>query len=125
MEYKQLLKHPFWQKKRLEILNRDGWKCIKCNDQFSNLQIHHLYYKPNLLPWEYPDECFETLCELCQKKKKYLKWLLSDGITILKKDFSNEEVDSIYFSIESKLKSNFHSQSAKNYMESIKSTIAL
>jgi len=28
--YAEKLKHPLWQRKRLEILNRDGFKCAQC-----------------------------------------------------------------------------------------------
>lgn len=30
MSYAEQLKDPRWQKKRLEILNRDEWKCTWC-----------------------------------------------------------------------------------------------
>ena len=125
MAYSDLLRNPFWQAKRLEILQRDNFRCIKCTDPFSNLQIHHLYYKPNLLPWEYPNECFQTLCELCHEKAEFLKWLLTDGIDFLKYDFSQSEVDYIYTAIQTKLESNYHHQSARTYMDSIKKTIRL
>lgn len=84
-----------------------------------------MYYKPNLLPWEYPNECFQTLCELCHEKAEFLKWLLTDGITYLKNDFSPDEVDYIFFAVQSKLEANHHHESARVYMNSIKVTIRL
>ena len=30
MSYSDQIKSVQWQKKRLEILNRDGWKCVEC-----------------------------------------------------------------------------------------------
>jgi hypothetical protein len=32
------------------------------------LHLHHTYYVRNTLPWNYPDICFETLCEACHKE---------------------------------------------------------
>lgn len=125
MNYKQLLRHPLWQKKRLEIFHRDNWKCVNCTDEFSNLQVHHLYYEPNRLPWEYPNECFKTLCECCHEKAEFLKWMLTDGIVLLKADFSNSEIDDIYLAVENKVNTNFHHESVRTYMASIKQTIQL
>ncbi|MFN4884948.1 MAG: hypothetical protein ACK5HD_01900 [Bacteroidota bacterium] len=32
------------------------------------LHLHHTYYVRDTLPWDYPDICFETLCEACHKE---------------------------------------------------------
>lgn len=40
--YSEKLKNPRWQKKRLEIFERDGWKCRACQDEKSTLHVHHL-----------------------------------------------------------------------------------
>lgn len=125
MDYKELLKHPYWQKKRLEILQRDNFACVKCTDQFSNLQIHHLYYEANRFPWEYPNECFQTLCELCHEKAEFMKWMLREGITFLRKDFPDIEIDRIYTTVEGKVNSNYHAESVRAYIDAIKNTIKL
>jgi 5-methylcytosine-specific restriction endonuclease McrA len=39
--YSEKLTHPKWQRKRLEILNRDGFKCVLCGNEEMQLQIHH------------------------------------------------------------------------------------
>lgn len=64
MTYSQKLRDPRWQKKRLLILERDGWKCCACDRGDINLQVHHLYYAKKD-PWEYPDTAYQTLCEDC------------------------------------------------------------
>lgn len=64
-EYSELLKHPKWQKKRLEILEKDKFKCQLCKDEETTLHVHHKKYKPNLKPWEYDSEDLITLCEDC------------------------------------------------------------
>jgi 5-methylcytosine-specific restriction endonuclease McrA len=69
--YSELLRDPRWQKKRLEVFERDQWRCVKCSDASSNLQVDHLYYESNHLPWEYPMSAFQTLCESCHKAKSF------------------------------------------------------
>ncbi|MBF0233335.1 MAG: hypothetical protein HQK65_09900 [Desulfamplus sp.] len=63
-EYSEFLSHPLWQKKRQEIFNLFGKKCQCCGTQ-QNLQIHHKTYSSQKMPWEYPAENFQVLCEKC------------------------------------------------------------
>lgn len=62
--YSDKLKHPLWQRKRLEILNRDNWQCRTCGEINSPLQIHHRYYSKGH-PWEIENEALITLCDGC------------------------------------------------------------
>lgn len=71
--YQEKLSDPRWQKKRLEIFERDNWACQKCSDRSSTLAIHHKWYKRWLEPWEYPDETLITICENCHKHESYLQ----------------------------------------------------
>lgn len=72
--YFQLLKDPRWQKKRLEILNRDEFKCQKCNDGKSSLHVHHKHYIYGKNPWEYDGDLLITLCDSCHEyESAYLK----------------------------------------------------
>jgi hypothetical protein len=61
--YSDKLKNPRWQKRRLEILNRDGFKCTCCGDIGSTLHIHHSKYTGE--PWDAPESDLRTLCEDC------------------------------------------------------------
>lgn len=63
MTYTDKLKNPKWQKKRLGIFNRDGWKCTSCSAEDSTLHAHHINYRGE--PWECPDEYIVTLCDKC------------------------------------------------------------
>ena len=63
--YKELLKDPRWQKKRLEILNRDRWQCMACWDTETPLNVHHIEYNKGKKPWEYDDGDLITLCDDC------------------------------------------------------------
>ena len=73
MTYAEKLKHPKWQKKRLEILSRDGFKCVLCDDEEETLHVHHKIYKWDKQPWEYEDSNFQTVCEICHKGLESLK----------------------------------------------------
>lgn len=65
--YSYLLSRPQWQKKRLEIMERDNFACKFCLDSNSMLHVHHDYYERGTLPWEYPNESLYTLCEACHE----------------------------------------------------------
>ena len=64
-EYFEKLKDPRWQKKRLEILERDNWTCRYCGDTEKTLHVHHLFYIPKVEPWEIHNGFLLTLCERC------------------------------------------------------------
>lgn len=60
---KDLYKDTRWQKKRLEIMQRDGWKCVACEEERSTLHVHHKRYAGK--PWDVSDDDLQTLCEKC------------------------------------------------------------
>lgn len=66
--YEDKLKHPMWQRRRLEILNRDDWQCTLCGDFNSPLHVHHRYYEGDN-PWDVPDDALVTVCEKCHDKE--------------------------------------------------------
>jgi 5-methylcytosine-specific restriction endonuclease McrA len=64
MNYSEKLLDPRWQKKRLEIMQRDGFACFWCGDTKTTLHVHHEMYLGDD-PWDTPDECLITLCSDC------------------------------------------------------------
>ena len=66
-EYQALLKDEKWVEKRNEIIDLFGKKCNSCGST-NNLNVHHLYYKHNSKPWEYPNDAFLVLCKECHQK---------------------------------------------------------
>jgi len=67
--YFELLRDPRWQKKRLKIMERDGFMCISCQSDTETLNVHHaVQYRKNIKPWEYEDDELITLCEKCHKE---------------------------------------------------------
>ena len=69
MTYAEKLRDPRWQRKRLLILDRDGWACCACGTKNKNLQVHHLVYSKRD-PWDYPDYVFQTLCYDCHAERQ-------------------------------------------------------
>lgn len=73
MTYSEKLKDPRWQRKRLEILQRDSFTCCLCSDQSTELHVHHKRYERNTAPWDYEDSNYSTLCKVCHEKVEELK----------------------------------------------------
>lgn len=69
MTYKEKLLDPRWQKKRLEILNRDNFRCQHCHRTDKTLHVHHLHYRSNTEPWDYSEEYLLTLCVDCHENE--------------------------------------------------------
>lgn len=65
MTYSQKLKDPRWQKKRLEVLNRDSFSCRFCGDDKNTLHVHHISYNGD--PWDTDDNLLITLCDDCHQ----------------------------------------------------------
>ena len=63
--YSELLRSPMWQKKRLEIMERDNFTCQHCGCNDMELQVHHKVYHEDLNPWEYDNDDLITLCGCC------------------------------------------------------------
>ena len=69
-DYYKDLKALEWKSKRLKILDRDGYKCVRCGST-KNLQVHHIKYLFGHKPWEYSDELLITLCRECHYKEHH------------------------------------------------------
>lgn len=101
-EYFEKFKSPKWQAKRLEILNRDGFKCTRCNDNKETLHVHHRIYYKHLEPWEYDNHLLTTLCDICHTahheeyvSNRFLDFLHKNGLT----EMNLEIEESCYFSL--------------------------
>ena len=79
--YSELLLDPRWQRKRLEILNRDGFSCTSCEATDKTLHVHHKKYKKGAKPWEYDNDDLHTLCKDCHSNNHNLKDALSDIVS--------------------------------------------
>jgi len=65
MIYLKKLKNPRWQRKRLEIFQRDKWTCQECGSTSNCLHVHHRFYEPDRDPCDCEDENLITLCGGC------------------------------------------------------------
>jgi len=63
--YIEKLRDPRWQRKRLEVLQRDNFECAECGDTKTTLHVHHKAYHPNKEPWDIENKLLQTLCENC------------------------------------------------------------
>jgi|688.fasta_scaffold2219293_1 hypothetical protein len=93
MTYAEKLKDPRWQKKRLEIMQRDEFTCQICKSKTKTLHIHHLDYEFGLEPWNYPNTYYKTLCEDCHIDEEYCKKFVKAGIRILQENgYTNSQL---------------------------------
>lgn len=80
MTYSEKLKDPRWQKKRLEIMQSDEFKCRICGDTETTLAVHHLKYSGD--PWNASDDKLITVCEHCHENIELLKDSILDISTL-------------------------------------------
>lgn len=101
MTYAEKLKDPRWQKKRLEILQRDGFKCMVCKDDKSTLNIHHKMYLKDTDPWNYSPQLLITLCEDCHKSEESNKQHIKMDLQLLYSlGYNNDTLHELYGYIE-------------------------
>ena len=79
MDYSTKLKDLRWKEKRSEIISKRNPICSICREigvwfekdpdiEKEVLHVHHLFYLPNLDPWDYPDVLLIVVCEPCHRK---------------------------------------------------------
>lgn len=76
--YREKLQDPRWQRKRLKIMERAGYRCEWCGTDAQldsakrgtvpGLQIHHGWYGKQVKPWEYEDDSLYCLCDPCHEQ---------------------------------------------------------
>jgi hypothetical protein len=80
MTYGEKLKSPKWQKKRLEVLQRDKFTCTNCGSKEKQLHVHHKVYIFNNEPWDYENEFYTTLCYDCHETEEQYKFFVNQNI---------------------------------------------
>jgi hypothetical protein len=125
MSYSELLKHPFWQKKRLEIFQRDNFACRECTDTISNLQVHHLYYTKDTMPWDYPGDAMITVCGLCHLKLEFYKFLKKHArlYLLFSLKLSIDDTEEVLELIRRRVKENHYHDDVIEYMSNIKTLL--
>jgi hypothetical protein len=69
LSYSDQLKHPKWQKRRLEMLNAQNFCCQRCKSNEDTLHVHHRRYVKGRNVWEYDDSELVVLCEFCHQEE--------------------------------------------------------
>ena len=82
--YNSKLRDARWQRKRLEVMNRDKWTCRCCGVYGDGVvfNVHHAYYESGKNPWEYPSDSLVTWCSDCHS-------IMHDYLQILNKSVCN------------------------------------
>jgi 5-methylcytosine-specific restriction endonuclease McrA len=71
-------KNPKWQRKELEIMERDDFMCISCQNTEKELHVHlSVPYEKEKNPWDYDDKELITLCEDCHTQ---LNTIIQDSL---------------------------------------------
>jgi hypothetical protein len=95
MSYGAQLKSPFWQRKRLEVLEAAEFKCQRCWDSESTLHVHHKRYVKGRMAWEYSVNELLSLCESCHSVEHQMGDVFKTILATLDSDGPNG-LDSVY-----------------------------
>ena len=78
LTYAEQLKHPNWQRKRLQTLEAAEWTCEACGAKEESLNVHHKRYVKGRMVWEYEKAELAVLCEQCHREHHSDQQLLQD-----------------------------------------------
>jgi hypothetical protein len=93
--YSEKLRDPRWQKKRLEIMQRDNFTCQRCQSTADTLAVHHLSYERGKAPWDYPNEVLVTLCEHCHTYEREQRPLTEKALLLVLSDFMVDDLEAL------------------------------
>lgn len=88
--YSEKLQDPRWQKKRLEVFQRDKWRCCICAKSDVTLHVHHSEYDGD--PWDVSIDDLLTACKYCHKRMHQLTNPIRDIISEFTSDVGDEEM---------------------------------
>lgn len=114
MTYAEQLKHPNWQRKRLEALNLADFQCSDCGDKETTLHVHHKQYVKGRKAWEYEQGELQVLCENCHQHRHVAEENLQ---VLLKQDFREMSVTNFAYGFLSGFLSPFN-EAAKGFADS-------
>jgi hypothetical protein len=115
MKYSEQIKHPNWQRKRLEVLEHYNFTCQECAETEKELHVHHPFYKTNVMIWDYATGELMCLCCDCHKEAHSIDDKIKIQLSVLSfdqkklvlnytKTFKNKtEFRKFYFRIKTKM----------------------
>ena len=89
-DYLEALASPQWQKKRLEIMQRDNFTCQFCGHKDRTLHIHHKVYEKGKKPWEYDNKDLITLCDRCHEDETEMNGRVYEQYKLLRDTFKKK-----------------------------------
>lgn len=93
MKYSDKLQDPRWQKKRLEIFERDDFTCQHCFTNKNTLHVHHIAYSSGE-PWDIENHLLTTLCKECHEIETVD---IKTETSLLIKTLKNRGFESLHF----------------------------
>lgn len=84
LNYAQQLKHPEWQKKRLEVLEDRNFECENCGAKDEELHVHHSFYRKGAMIWQYENEELQCLCHKCHKEEHVIDERIKKAVATLR-----------------------------------------
>lgn len=69
LSYVEQLRHPNWQRKRLEVMGEAQFECENCGEKEATLNVHHRRYVKGRMVWEYERPELVCLCERCHQEE--------------------------------------------------------
>jgi Zn finger protein HypA/HybF involved in hydrogenase expression len=85
MTYQEQIRHPKWQKKRLEVLKANKFRCQDCGNKEQELHVHHPFYRKGAMIWEYKVDELESLCHKCHKERHDITDKINKALATCKK----------------------------------------
>lgn len=92
MTYREQLRDPRWQRKRLEVLQRDNFCCVACKRGDKTLEVHHVIYTRYSKIWEYSMECYQTFCSDCHETRQDLADNAANALKLALKHIPTERM---------------------------------
>lgn len=83
MTYWEQLKHPLWQRRRLEKMSCANFRCEECDTDQVTLNVHHKQYFKSRMAWEYEDHELCVLCEPCHEEAHHVDERIKQILTMV------------------------------------------
>jgi hypothetical protein len=117
MTYQDQIKSPKWQKKRLEVMEINRFKCEECQCEDTQLNVHHTYYRKGHKIWEYDNVELRCLCEDCHKKTHELNENILASLGVLEVISTMGSKEQVLGYIHGMLSSSDVENPSESYME--------
>lgn len=94
-EYALALLDSRWNKKRVQVLKRDNYRCTNCGADNCRLSVHHEIYLKDKQPWEVPMRYLKSMCDRCHSdahKDRLIGSFVKDRLPVHKRARKEEKI---------------------------------